>query len=233
LLAAGIGRPEQYVVVPPGVRLPPVPSRHAARAQLGLDADPPILAFVARLTAVKRPDRFAEVVRLVSAQCPDAVFIVAGEGELLADLQAGVAALGDRVRFLGWRSDVETVYAAANVVVLTSDNEGMPVSLIEAAMCGRAAVTTDAGSAHEVVHHGTTGIVTAKDGRRLADAVVSLLSAPELASRMGESAAEFARSRFGAERLVADTARMYDEVARVKALTESGDGHRKRRSRVN
>jgi glycosyltransferase involved in cell wall biosynthesis len=218
LLAAGIGRLAQYVIVPPGVGMPPVPQRLVARARLGIDPSVPAVAFVARLTAVKRPDRFAEMAHHVSALCPDVVFIVAGEGELLADLQARVADLGDRVRFLGWRSDVETVYAAADVVVLTSDNEGMPVSLIEAAMCGRAAVTTNAGSASEVVHDGVTGVVTPKDVRQLGQAVVRLLSVPELADHMGRKAAELARDRFGAERLVADTARIYDDVAQVKKL---------------
>jgi glycosyltransferase involved in cell wall biosynthesis len=154
----------------------------------------------------------------VTEQGADVIFIVGGEGELLTDLRARVAGLGDRVRFLGWRPDVETLYAAADVVVLTSDNEGMPVSLIEAAMCGRATVTTNAGSAHEVVRDGETGIVTPKDAHRLAEAVVRLVSAPELAARMGERAAAIARDNFGVERLVADTARMYDEVARSKRL---------------
>jgi glycosyltransferase involved in cell wall biosynthesis len=218
LLAARIGKPSQYVVVPPGVNLPTAPSRQAARADLDLDPRAHVVAFVARLTGVKRPDRFAEMAHHVSEMCADAIFIVGGEGELLADLRARVAGLGDRVRFLGWRPDVETLYAAADVVVLTSDNEGMPVSLIEAAMCGRAAVTTNAGSAPEVVRDGDTGLVTAKDARRLAEAVVRLLTAPVLAARMGERAAEVARDRFGVERLVADTARIYNEVALEKRL---------------
>ncbi|HYD08717.1 MAG TPA: glycosyltransferase, partial [Acidimicrobiales bacterium] len=132
LLAAGIGRPAQYRVVPPGLDLPSPPSPAEARSALGVPADALVVAFVARLTAVKRPDRFADVVQRVLVARPDVRFVVAGEGDLLDDLRARLAPAGDAVRFLGWRADVETVYAASDLAVLTSDNEGMPVSLIEA-----------------------------------------------------------------------------------------------------
>jgi glycosyltransferase involved in cell wall biosynthesis len=67
------------------------------------------------------------------------------------------------VRFLGWRSDVEVVYAAADLAVLTSDNEGMPVSLIEAALCGVPAVATRVGSVAEVVLDERTGWLCSPD----------------------------------------------------------------------
>ncbi|HVF21312.1 MAG TPA: glycosyltransferase, partial [Mycobacteriales bacterium] len=160
LLAAGIGRPGQYVVVPPGIALPPAPSRAAAREQLGLPADAVVAVLVARLTAVKRPERFVEVARRLADRHPDAIFVVVGEGDLLASLRDSA---GPNVRFLGWRADVETVYAASDVAVLTSDNEGMPVSLIEAALCGVPAVATDVGSVGEVVLDGRTGWLCAPD----------------------------------------------------------------------
>ena len=133
LLAAGIGREDQYVVVPPGVQLPSPPTREQARRDLDLPANVPVVAFVARLTRVKRPDRFGDVATRVSALRPGTVFLVAGEGDCLPDLRTQLEGLGDQVRFLGWRSDMERIYTAADVTVLTSDNEGMPVSLIEAA----------------------------------------------------------------------------------------------------
>ena len=219
LLAAGVGRPEQYVVVPPGVELPTPPPRADARAQLGLPPDAPIVSLVARLTQVKRPDRFAEVARTVVARRRDAVMVVAGEGELLDDLRGRVADLGDHVRFLGWRSDVETIYAASDVVVLTSDNEGMPVSLIEAASVGCPAVTTDVGSAREVVIDGKTGFVTPSDADSLASAVVRLLDEPTLREQMARAAADHARVKFSRTRLVDDIAALYDELAASSAIT--------------
>ena len=134
LLAAGIGRPNQFVVVPPGTRLGPLPSQSAARIGLGLRPDSVVVTLVARLTPIKRPERFVQVAGALAGAHPDVEFVVAGGGELLEPLQDLATRLRAPVRFLGWMSDVETVYSASDVVVLTSDNEGMPVSLIEAAL---------------------------------------------------------------------------------------------------
>lgn len=216
LLAAGIGRPEQYSVVPPGVRLPDPPTRAEARATLGLPPDAPVVAFVARLTQVKRPDRFADAALRLAGDIPAAVFVVAGEGELLDDLRARLAPLGERARLVGWRPDVEVVYAAADVTVLTSDNEGMPVSLIEAATVGCPAVTTRVGAAGEVVLDGETGFVTALDAPAIADATARILTDPSVRDRFAVRAAEHAATHFSADRLVADIAGIYEDLAREK-----------------
>jgi len=221
LLAARIGRPEQYAVVPPGIELPPAPSREEARGRLDLPPDASVIAYVARLTAVKRPDRFAAAARSVLERRPSAVVVVAGEGTLLPDLRDRLGGFGDRVRFLGWRPDVETVYAAADVVALTSDNEGMPVSLIEAASVGCPAVTTRVGSADEVVLDGETGFVVDIDTDAVASALTRVLEDDELRKRLGRAAETHARTRFSRARLVADTASLYEAlVERGRAPTE-------------
>lgn len=207
LLAAGIGRADQYTVVAPGVKLPPAPDRAAARARLGLDADGLVVAHVARLTEVKRSERFVEVAARLGRD--DVTFVVLGEGARLDDLRARAEPLGGRVRFLGWRSDVEAVYAAADLVVLTSDNEGMPVSLIEASLVGTPSVTTDVGSAREVVLDGRTGLVTTTDVEAITAAVARLLDDAPLRARMGAAAAEHAATSFSSDRLVADVERLY------------------------
>lgn len=212
LLGAGVGRPDQYVVVPPGVKLPTAPSRVEARRLLGLPIDAPVVALVARLTEIKRPDRFVEVARRLAILRPSTHCVVAGEGPLLTELRAAAAPLGDRVHFLGWRSDVETVYASADVVLLTSDNEGMPVSLIEAASVGCPAVTTRVGSAPEVVIDGLTGFVTDSDPDSLAGATLRLLDDPELRSRFATAATAHAETNFSRARLVADIASLYEDL---------------------
>ncbi|MGH2787977.1 MAG: glycosyltransferase [Actinomycetota bacterium] len=218
LLGAGIGSRDQYAVVPPGVGLRPTPERGSARALLDLPPDCPVVAYVARLAAVKRPDRFIDVAKRLAAYRPNSIFLVAGAGELLDDMRARARPLDSRIRFLGWRSDVENVYAASDVVVLTSDNEGMPVSLIEAAVAGRPAVSVRAGSAPEVVVDGVTGVITDASADDIAGAVEMLLSDRDLSNRMGAAAAERARREFSATRLVADTERLYEEIAEQKGF---------------
>ena len=209
LLAAGIGKPEQYLVVAPGVSRGPAVTRPEARAILGLTADVPVIAFVGRLTQIKRPDRLLEAFNLVREQLPDAVLVIAGEGDLYEYTKERAAPLGESVRFLGWRSDLHNVYASADLAVLSSDNEGMPVTLIEASMAGVPCVTTDVGSAREVVLDGVTGRVVSCEAQALATAMLEILHDPQLAERMGAAAQEHAESLFGAARLVEDYRNLY------------------------
>ena len=154
LLAVGIACLDQFTVIPPGVACPSLVDRAEARVALELSSGDPVVLFVGRLTAVKRLDRLLEAFAFVRERVPDAVLVVAGEGDLIDEVRLLAAAFDDGVRILGWQSDVAKLYASADLIVISSDNEGMPVALLEAAMAGVAGVTTDVGSAAEVVEHG-------------------------------------------------------------------------------
>lgn len=210
LLEAGVGLEEQYVVMPPGIPAPREHPRRHAREILRLDQGDLVVAYVARLTRVKRPDRFLEAAQLLADANPNIRFLVAGEGPLLDQMRRDAVELGERCRFLGWVDDVGLVYSASDLAILTSDNEGMPVSLIEAAMCGVPAVSTDVGSASEVVRHGSTGLIAGRTPHDIAQAALTLLSNREARDRYGRTARRTARERFSVDRLVADTQRVYE-----------------------
>ena len=209
LLAVGIACLDQFTVIPPGVACPSLVDRAEARVALELSSGDPVVLFVGRLTAVKRLDRLLEAFAFVRERVPDAVLVVAGEGDLIDEVRLLAAAFDDGVRILGWQSDVAKLYASADLIVISSDNEGMPVALLEAAMAGVAGVTTDVGSAAEVVEHGVTGLVVPPDADALAAALVELLLDPDRRAVMGRSAAERAVERFGSARLVSDHASLY------------------------
>jgi glycosyltransferase involved in cell wall biosynthesis len=211
LVAARVGRQRQYEVVPPGVSLPAPPSREEARRTLALPATGPVVAFVGRVNRLTRPDRWLAVAREVRQALGDVRFVVCGEGDLLAQTASGAGGLG--VTFLPWRQDVETVYAASDMILRTSDEEGLPVSLIEAAMCERPVVAANVGEVSEVVRHGETGLVTDPDLASLTGAVIRLLRDDTLRRWMGRRAAEEAKVRFGSAQLVADTAELYRRLA--------------------
>jgi glycosyltransferase involved in cell wall biosynthesis len=219
LVNARIGRPDQYIVIPPGVETPECVDQTLARSRLGLPTEVPVVLFVGRLTAIKRPDRLIEAMRLVLERHPNVVLAVAGEGGLLAETERLAAPLGSSVRFLGWQSDIGDLFAAADFAVLTSDSEGMPVTLIEAAMAGIPSVTTDAGSAREVVLDGVTGIVTALDSAAVATGLARLLD-NDLCKQMGASARERAEAKFGTRRLLSDHEDLY---GRLMADLATGD----------
>ena len=221
LLGAGIGRSDQYVVIPPGVALEALPDRVSARTALGLPVDQPVVLFVGRLTAVKRPDRLIEAMVLVLERRSDVVLAIAGEGELLEETRSRAEPLGESVRFLGWQRDIAGLYAAADCMVLTSDNEGMPVTLIEAAMAGVPSVTTDVGSAREVVLDGVTGLVVAPDAAAVADGLVRLLD-NDLRHRMGAAARARAEAEFDTRRLITDHESLYERLVAANRQPDTG-----------
>lgn len=116
---------------------------------------------------------------------------------------------------------METVYAAADLVLLTSDNEGMPVSLIEAALAGLPAVATEVGSVAEVVQREVTGILTDTSHEALARAVTRLLTNEKLRCDMGARARVWATAQFGPERLTSDIEQLYESVALARGLRQS------------
>ncbi|MEV0595075.1 glycosyltransferase [Nonomuraea cavernae] len=213
LLQAGIGRREQYVVIPPGVRLGPVPDRLVARRSLGLPPHAPVVAYVGRLTQVKRPDRFVAVAREVLRKVPGCHFVICGGGDLQERVEQDIGSLRQAFHLVGWRKDVETVYAAADVVLLTSDNEGTPLTLIEAQMAGTPVVATRVGSVAEVVQDGRTGLLAAADPAELADRTAHLLSTPSFARQLGAAAHSWATASFDVDSLVANTEALYRSLS--------------------
>ncbi|MDP4510638.1 glycosyltransferase family 4 protein [Nonomuraea turcica] len=225
LLEAGIGRPEQYVVIRPGVQIGPVPDRTTARLALGLPPDAPVVAYVGRLTRIKRPDRFVATARAVLHRVPDCHFVICGGGELQEQVERSVESVRQSFHLLGWRNDVECVYAAADVVLLTSDNEGTPLTLIEAGMTGTPSVSTRVGSVAEIVKDGETGLLASNDADELAEQTVRLLTDPTLARRMGEAARHWTNASFSVERLVADTEALYRSLVQERGIDTSPPEH--------
>jgi glycosyltransferase involved in cell wall biosynthesis len=222
LLAAGIGRVGQYEAIPPGVSAPPTVPRAEARARLAIAPQAEVIAAVGRLTSIKRPERLLDIAAMLRRQGRPVTVVLCGDGDLRTELAARSAREGLDVRFLGWREDVGTVYAAADAVVLSSDNEGMPVALIEAALCGRPVVATDVGGVSEVVDHGRTGFVVPPTAQDLVAGVQRLLADSELRARVGAAAVEHATQRFSTRALVDATVRVYERVTEHR--TASNDG---------
>ncbi|MBT4187771.1 MAG: glycosyltransferase family 4 protein, partial [Gemmatimonadales bacterium] len=181
----------------------------------------PVVLFVGRLTAVKRPDRLIEAMDLVLQRRPDVILAIAGEGDLFEETRVLAEPLGPSVRFLSWRRDITCLYAAADCMVLTSDNEGMPVTLIEAAMAGVPSVTTNVGSAREVVLDGVTGLVVAPSAAAVADGLVRLLD-NDLRHRMGAAARARAETEFCTQRLIADHEALYERLLVADGSADAG-----------
>jgi glycosyltransferase involved in cell wall biosynthesis len=217
LLVAGIGNQEKFGLMPPGLEIKKLPDKLGSQKLFGLTSSRLQCAFIGRVTQIKRPDRFLDIVFEVKKRGLAIEFFVAGDGELTSTCRERIIRENLPVKLLGWQSDIESVLSAADIVVLTSDNEGTPLSLIQAGMAGLPVVTTRVGSVPEVVLDGVTGIVTALDIRDFADALEKLSKSAELRTRMGVAAQEFTLSSFGVKRLVMDHEALYKKLTTDRA----------------
>jgi glycosyltransferase involved in cell wall biosynthesis len=213
LLAAGIGRAEQYTVIHSGVCLGPLPTRADARRELGVADDAAVVSVIGRLTRIKRPDRVAAVSATVQAQVPEVRFLVAGGGDEEDSLRDAVSRRDLPITLLGWRTDLERILAATDLVLLTSDNEGTPLSLVQAGLARVPAVATDVGSVSEVVEHGVTGVLCPPDPSALAAAVVDLLSNQGRRVALGTAARQRAQSLFSVSAFLDAHSALYGAVA--------------------
>ena len=219
LLRVGIGNEKKFEVMSPGLQLKSSPNKSEARKELILDSKLVYCAFIGRVTQIKRPDRFLDVAAEIKKRGIDLHFIVAGEGDLLKFCKDRVTTENLPVTFLGWREDIEVVLAACDLVLLTSDNEGTPLSLIEAGMTGIPVVATNVGSIGEIVIDGETGYLTDLSVNDLADAVSKLSANSDLKVRIGSAAKDYTVARFSLDRLVQDHQDLYASLVGLPPQT--------------
>jgi len=212
LLQAGIGSKEKFDIMPPGLSLGALPTKSESQESLGLSTSRLQCAFIGRVTQIKRPDRFLDVVSEIRKRGVDLDFFIAGDGEQLHSCQERIVNEKLSVTLLGWQSDIEKVLSAADIVVLTSDNEGTPLSLIQAGMAGLPVVSTNVGSVPEVVLNNVTGLIASLDVQEIADALEKLVRDNALRAQLGSAAHEFTLANFGVQRLVHDHEALYKKL---------------------
>ena len=215
LLDLGVGRPEQYRVVPLGLDLSSFLTvdrpRGLLRSRLNLAWETPLVGTVGRLVPIKDHTTLLRAM----ARLDGTHLAVIGDGELRPVLAKLARQLGvdKRVHFLGWCRDVAAAVSDLDVVVLTSRNEGTPVALIEALACARPVVATDVGGVRFVVQDGVSGyVVPPGDHEAIAAALARILAARPLQQAMGGAGRRFVEPRFGAERLARDMSSLYAEL---------------------
>ena len=212
LLEVGIGTREEFGVMPPGLVIGDLMEKLEARGQLGLSLNVLQCGYIGRVTRIKRPDRFLDVVSEIKSRKLPIEFFIAGDGELLDYCKNRIVKEQLPVKLLGWQSDIEKVLSASDLVILTSDNEGTPLSLIQAGMAGLPVVSTNVGSISEIVLQDRTGFLTAPNTQSLADALQELCMNPEIREEFGVAAKDFTLKHFGVDRLVSDHQALYKQL---------------------
>ena len=211
LVQAGIAKVSKFEVIYPGLQELDRYPKSDARSTLGLEPRKKYLVFVGRLTSIKRPDRLIDLARFIKDKHPEFWLLIAGAGELLDTLSVQVEKELLPVTFLGWRKDIGAILSASDIAVLCSDNEGIPLTLIQASQAGLPIVSTDVGSVSDIVISGTTGLLTEVSSKGLINGVSTLLADPALCERFGKAGQERARDFFSSRAMIEHHQRLYSQ----------------------
>lgn len=214
LLAQKIGDRSKYVVIPPGIPIAPeieAPSKVRTKELRDTEF---ICAWIGRFVEIKRPERIIEIAREIVFRELKIRLVLVGDGPLRSKIEEVSRLENLPITFLGWRKDVTKILTDSDALILTSVNEGTPISIIQAQRLGRPVVATKVGSVEEVMINGKSGFAIDYDVKEFVDRIEFLSSNSLKYTQFSEAARQFAWDRFSEERLVADHKNLYLELLR-------------------
>jgi glycosyltransferase involved in cell wall biosynthesis len=178
LIAARIGSEEKYVVIYPGFKALEQHSKINARRRLGLMDDDFTVGFIGRFEEIKRPDILSKVINISLRNSGSTQFIVCGGGELYEGFKNETAS--PKVHCLPWTNDLSLIYSSVDLMLLTSDNEGSPLTIIEAGQLGVPTLSRAVGGVPSLIAHELTGFLTGDDPEAIANALLRISKSPDL-----------------------------------------------------
>ena len=205
LREAGIGVGQKWVSIAPGVEALTLLEKSEARKSIGVNESEMLIGWMARMTSVKNPNLLLQV----ASRLPDVQFVMAGGGDLLETIKSNAP---ENVKVIGW-ADAATFWSAVDIAISTSDNEGMPVALIEAQLAGLPVIATNVGSNSEVIQDEVTGLITSRSVDALVGAVNRFTSLPSLIRTQGDKGRDRASKEFSLEKMIRSHADLYREVS--------------------
>lgn len=199
--------------------------REAYRQQFGLTNDDLVIGMIANFRKMKGHATLVEAFPHILSRVPQAKCLFIGEAfvnepdyhqQLVQSIQA--QGLHDHIRFTGPRNDMPEMLAITDIVTLPTWWEGLPVSLTEAMAMGKPVVASSVGGIPEIIDDHVTGVlIPPRDATALAEALLELLTSPDMAKRLGQAGQARVRKEFSLERMVADTERTYEQVIAQKS----------------
>ena len=203
LISVGIGKSSQYSVIHPAIKKLNFEGKNSARKKLGISDSAFTVGWLGRLTKIKRPDRVLDL----ALKFPEVIFLIGGTGEEALDLKSKAPI---NVKFLGW-IEPETFWPACDVALLTSDNEGLPTSLIEAALASIPIISENVGSAKEIFQNGIGGFLVNGESERIS-AISKLEVSRNLSNEMGIKAQKYVQENFALTSFISRHQTIYEKV---------------------
>ena len=208
LIQKGIGNQNKFKVINPGIQ-----QKERINTQLFLQnhlipRNKFIVTYIGRFTKIKRIDRLFEVIKIISVLGDKIHFVLAGAGPSLEEYVKITIRESLPVTFVGWMSNTDELLNISDLIILTSDNEGTPLTLIEASMYGIPVVSTNVGSVSDVVFDGRTGFLTSKNPAEIAERVVEISSNKNLQNFFAQQTLINFKSKF----LISDFIGKYEDL---------------------
>jgi glycosyltransferase involved in cell wall biosynthesis len=209
--------------------------RNIFRAKYGFAASDLVIGIIGRLVPIKNHEMFLEVAAIIKANKESNTnvrFVIIGDGESRPGLKKKAAELNlscsyyitkpkaqTDIVITSWETAIDQALAGLDIIVLTSNNEGTPVSLIEAQSAYKPVVTTNVGGVEDIVVHGKTGFITAVgDTVSFANYLQQLIDDPVLRESFGKNGYEHVINRYSKQRLINDMKTLYHSFLKKKSM---------------
>jgi glycosyltransferase involved in cell wall biosynthesis len=205
LIEYGIGEHKQFISIVPGIKELQFVERTLSLAEFGLENETrPIVVWMARVTAVKGPERVIEIARAM----PEVRFLMVGGGDFFDSIKTIAP---ENLTLLGWQIP-EKIWPLADIGLSTSNNEGIPIAIIEAQMAGVPVVAVNAGAISQVVIDGVSGILTDKNPDSIVTALRSLTTNSSIRNQLSQNARTNFETVFNIDKFVIEYLRIYSAI---------------------
>jgi glycosyltransferase involved in cell wall biosynthesis len=199
--------------------------RERWRKKFGIEAEHLVISIVGRLAPVKNHALYVRIMKDVMREYPEVRAVIVGDGEQRQSIEAmiGPGSFGKDARspfvFTSWQREMDDVMAGSDIVLMTSLNEGTPVTLIEAQASGKPVVSTRVGGVANCILPDESGFIAEiSDEEELKLSLHKLIRSEQLRNKMGHAGFEFVQNKFSYTRLVNDMKTLYNGLLNQKGL---------------
>jgi glycosyltransferase involved in cell wall biosynthesis len=212
-------------VIPLGFELTKMESvnnyRGTFRKQFSIPNGVPIIAIVGRLTAIKNHQLFVDIANLLVQKKKQIHFLIIGDGEMRGQMEQKVEALGivENVHFTGWVTETAKMYADVDIMLLTSKNEGTPVTVIEAMYYTIPVVSSNVGGLSDLIDNGKTGfLINSLVAEDYIEVILKLLASDQDRHNIGKAGHIFIADHFNIDQLITNMDDLYTKLLKKKGI---------------
>ena len=211
LLKAGIGPESKWTVIRPGVTPGTEVGKLEARSALGISSDKFVIAWIGRFTDIKNPMLAIKALEELRTDS-ETLLVMAGAGELWEDCKNYAESKQLPIKFLGWVSEVNTLLSAADLLLMSSKNEGMPVVIVEAALKGVPTAATNVGGISEFISDLDTGLLLDPDIASMTKKLADVIKNPNMLTQLSRGSNDLALDKYSVKQMVHEHKNLYKKL---------------------